>query len=195
SDRHEVDREGRVQPGAVPSGAARDRQPDPGALSPAAKLIFLCGKMAAGKSTLAKELALREPAILLVQDELLDHLFPGEITDIPGFVRYSTRLRNAVGPHVCALLTRGVSVVLDFPGNTRVQRAWFRELFDRAGARHELHFIDAPDALCKRQLRERSKALPDGAPWTTEAEFDAVTAYFQPPSEDEQFHVVRHARA
>jgi len=164
-------------------------------LSPAAKLIFLCGKMAAGKSTLAKELALREPAILLVQDELLDHLFPGEITDIPGFVRYSTRLRNAVGPHVCALLTRGVSVVLDFPGNTRAQRAWFRELFDRAGARHELHFIDAPDALCKRQLRERSKDLPTGAPWTTDAEFEAVTAYFQPPSEDEGFHVVRHERA
>jgi len=160
-----------------------------------AKLIFLCGKMAAGKSTLSKELARREQAVLLVQDELLDHLFPGEIVDIPDFVRYSTRLRNALGPHVCALLSMGVSVVLDFPGNTRTQRVWFRELFERAGASHELHFIEASDALCKRQLRERSQHLPDGAPWTTDAEFDAVTAYFQPPSEDEGFHVVRHERA
>ena len=132
--------------------------------------------------------------MLLVQDELLDHLYPGEITDIPGFVRYSSRLKNAVGPHVCALLSMGVSVVLDFPGNTRVQRAWFRELFERAGAGHELHFVDASDALCKRQLRARSTDLPDGAPWTTDAEFDAVTAYFQPPSADEGFHVVRHER-
>jgi predicted kinase len=161
----------------------------------AAKLIFLCGKMAAGKSTLSKELARREHAVLLVQDELLDHLFPGEITDIAGFVRYSTRLKNAVGPHVCALLSMGVSVVLDFPGNTRAQRAWFRELFERAGASHELHFVDASDALCKRQLRERSKDLPEGAPWTTDAEFESVTAYFQPPLEDEGFHVVRHERA
>ena len=159
-----------------------------------AKLIFLCGKMAAGKSTLAKELAQRENAILLVQDEFLDHLFPGEITDIPGFVKYSSRLKNALAPHVCALLSKGVSVVLDFPGNTKAQRAWFRELFERANAKHELHFVDASDAVCKSQLRERTKHLPAGAPWATEAEFDAITTYFRPPSEDEGFHVIRHDR-
>jgi predicted kinase len=158
------------------------------------KLIFLCGKMASGKSTLAKELAEREQAILLVQDELLDHLFPDEITDIPGFDKYSSRLRNALAPHVCALLSSGVSVVLDFPGNTRAQRAWFRGLFERVNAGHELHFVDASDALCKHQLRDRSQHLPPGTPWTTDAEFEAITAYFQPPSEDEQFNVVRHER-
>jgi hypothetical protein len=31
--------------------------------------------------------------------------------------------------------------------------------------------------------------------WTTDAEFEAITAYFQPPSEDEGFNVVRHERA
>jgi shikimate kinase len=49
-----------------------------------AKLLFLCGKMAAGKSTLSRELAGRENAVLLVQDEFLERLFPGEIVDIPG---------------------------------------------------------------------------------------------------------------
>jgi predicted kinase len=34
-----------------------------------AKLFFLCGKMAAGKSTLARELAQKHDAVLLVQDE------------------------------------------------------------------------------------------------------------------------------
>lgn len=159
------------------------------------KLMFLCGKMAAGKSTLARDLAERENTVLLVQDEFLDHLFPGEIIDIPDFVKCSSRLRNALGPHVCALLSKGISVVLDFPGNTRAQRAWFRELFERADAEHELHFVDAPDAVCKRQLKERSKDLPAGAPWTTEAEFEAVTAYFQPPAEEEGFKIVRHERA
>ena len=47
-------------------------------------------------------------------------------------------------------------------------------------------------ALCKRQLKERSKDVAAGTPWTTDAEFEAVTLYFQPPSEDERFHVVRH---
>ena len=30
---------------------------------------------------------------------------------------------------------------------------------------------------------------------TTDAEFEAITVYFQPPSEDERFNVVRHERA
>ena len=163
-------------------------------MNTSAKLIFLCGKMAAGKSTLAKELARQAHAVLLVQDELLERLFPGEIADLQGFVRCSSRLRNALGPHICALLSLGVSVVLDFPGNTRVQRAWFRELFERANAAHELHFLDASEALCKRNLKERSQHLPPGTPWTTEAEFDAITVHFHPPTEDEGFNVIRHER-
>ncbi len=63
-----------------------------------AKLLFLCGKMAAGKSTLAAELARTEGAVLLVQDEFLERLFPGEIVDIPTFVKYSARLREALAP-------------------------------------------------------------------------------------------------
>jgi predicted kinase len=164
-------------------------------MSTSAKLIFFCGKMAAGKSTLARDLANRENAVLLVQDDFLDALFPGEITDIQGFVKYSSRLKNALTPHICALLSQGISIVLDFPGNTKAQRGWFREFIERANVEHELHFIDASDALCKSQLRDRSKALPAGSSWTTDADFEAISAYFQPPSEDEKFHVVLHERA
>jgi predicted kinase len=159
-----------------------------------AKLHFLCGKMAAGKSTLAKELAAREGALLLVQDELLDALYPGEILVLVDFARCSARLRNALAPHICALLAAGHSVVLDFPGNTRAQRVWFRELFERAQVAHELHFIVTTDDLCRRQLAERSRHLPPGAPWTSAAEFDAVTAWFQAPADDEGFSIVRHER-
>jgi predicted kinase len=83
------------------------------------KLYFLCGKMAAGKSTLARELARRENAILLVQDELLVRLFPGEIVDIPGFVKYSSRLRNALAAHICSLLSSGISWYLGRAGLSR----------------------------------------------------------------------------
>ena len=163
-------------------------------MSTPAKLIFFCGKMAAGKSTLARDLAVRENAVLLVQDDFLDALFPGEITDIPGFLKCSSRLKNALTPHVCALLSKGISVVLDFPGNTKTQRAWFRELIERADVEHELHFVDASDALCKSQLRNRSEDLPPGTPWTRDADFEAINAYFQPPTKDERFNVVRHER-
>jgi predicted kinase len=150
--------------------------------------------MAAGKSTLAKQLAERENAVLLVQDDLLDSLYPDEIRDLADFTRCSSRLRDALAPHVCEMLSRGIAVVLDFPANTRAQRAWFRGILERTNAGHEMHFVDASDALCKSQLRERSRHLPAGTPWTTEAEFEALTAYFQPPSDDEGFKVIRHER-
>jgi predicted kinase len=159
-----------------------------------ATLIFFCGKMAAGKSTLAKALAAREHAVLLEQDAFVATLFPGLIIDMPSFFDYAGRLTTVLTPHIRALLTMGVSVVLDFPGNTRSQRAWFRALLEGTGAAHELHVIDASDDLCKRQLRERSKDLPPGSPWTTDAEFDLITAYFQPPAEDEGFTLVHHRR-
>jgi hypothetical protein len=47
----------------------------------------------------------------------------------------------------------------------------------------------------KRQLKDRSKDLPADTRWTTDAEFDAITAYFQPPSEEERFNIVRHERS
>src|SRR5215203_5713875 len=121
-------------------------------MSISAKLIFLCGKMAAGKSTLARDVAQRENAVLLVQDEFLDHLFPGEINDIPGFIKYSSRLRNALGPPVCALLSKASPSYSTF---LPIQSAtWlFRELFERANAKHELHFVDASDVLCNISLR------------------------------------------
>ena len=94
-----------------------------------AKLIVMSGKMAAGKTTLSRELAAREDAVLLVQDDFLTSLYPGEILDIPDFVRCSSRSRDALSSHICALLARGMSVVLDFPGNTTKQRVCFRAPF------------------------------------------------------------------
>ena len=164
-------------------------------MSKSGTLYLLCGKMAAGKSTLARELAERGAAILLVQDEWLSHLFPGEIVDVSTFARFSARLRAALTDHICTLLSRGTSIVLDFPGNTRTQRDWFRVLFERANSDHELHFIDVPDDLCKAQLRERSRHLAEGAAWTSDAEFDAITKFFQPPAADEGFNIIRHERA
>ena len=157
-------------------------------------LFFFCGKMAAGKSTLARRIVERTGAILLVQDEWLAHLFPDEIVDVDAYRKYSRRLNAALAEHVGALLSRGLPVVLDFPANTRRQRAWFRELIERTGAPHEMHFVDAPDDLCKAQLRERSRGLAAGSAWTTDAEFDAITRFFEPPTPDEGFNVVRHER-
>jgi predicted kinase len=159
-----------------------------------AALHFLCGKMAAGKSTYARELARARRAVLLEEDHFLATLYPGEIHVVADYAKYSSRVKEALSEHIVFLLRSGVSVVLDFPGNTRKQRQWFRRLIDGAEAAHELHYLDVPDEICKAQLKERSRSLPPGSPFTTDAEFETITKYFQPPAPEEGFHVIARAR-
>ncbi|HYE89059.1 MAG TPA: ATP-binding protein [Vicinamibacterales bacterium] len=158
------------------------------------KLYFFCGKMASGKSTLARELAVREHAVLFSQDAWIDALYPGAVVNVATYLEYSGRINRLLAPHVIELLGRGLPVVLDFPGNTRNQRAWFRSIVDAAGADHELHVLDTPDAICRAQLRSRSARLPPGTPWTTDADFDLISSHFQPPAEEERFTVIVHTR-
>ena len=157
-----------------------------------AKLIFFCGKMAAGKSTLARQLADREDAVLLVQDDMLETLFPGLVVNVASYLEYAGRVNKMAAPVVVAILSKGVSVSLDFPANTRSKRAWFRRILDESGVEHELHFVNTPDAVCKAQLKARSADLPPGTKWTTEADFELIASHFRAPALDEGFNVIVH---
>jgi predicted kinase len=159
-----------------------------------ATLIFFCGKMASGKSTLARQLTERENAVLFSQDVLLDTLFPNLVVNVASYLEYSGRINKALAPHIADIMSKGVSVVLDFPANTRSQRAWFREILDRAAVAHELHYLDTPDEICKAQLKARSAHLPPGTKWTTDEDFELIASHFRAPEEDEGFNVVRHTR-
>ncbi len=161
---------------------------------PAPPLHFLCGKIGAGKSTLAAALASGPGTMLLSEDRWLAALYPGEILDVADYGRCAARLRNAIGEHVASLAGAGQSVVLDFPANTRRSREWLRQVAEQAGCAHRLHYLDVPDAVCKARLRARNASGTH--PYTTsEAQFDAITAYFVEPGEDEGFDIVRHAPA
>ena len=85
-------------------------------------LHLMCGKIASGKSTLAKALATEHCAIVLSEDKWLSSLYPGEINSVADYVRYAQRIRGVVGPLVIDMLESGVSVVLDFPANTLANR-------------------------------------------------------------------------
>ena len=59
---------------------------------------MLCGKIASGKSTLAKRLARAPGTVLLSEDQLLSTLYPGEIKTLDDYVRCAGRLREAIAP-------------------------------------------------------------------------------------------------
>lgn len=154
-------------------------------------LHMLCGKIAAGKSTLAADLARAPGTVLVAEDDWLNALFADELVSLPDYARCSAKLRRAMAPHVVAVLNAGVSVVLDFPANTVEQRRWMRGILRSTGAAHRLHLLDVPDAVCLERLQARN-SRGDHPFAVTEAQFRQFSSHFVAPTPDEGFTVVRH---
>jgi len=155
-----------------------------------ATLHLLCGKIAAGKSSLAAELGRQPGTIVLSEDQWLTALYPREIQTVFDYARCSARLREAIAPHIVALLQSGLSVVLDFPANTIAFRAWMRGLFERAGSAHQLHYLDLPDDVCRARLHGRNAAGQQSR--VSDEMFDIVTSYFVAPTAEEGFDLILH---
>lgn len=150
-----------------------------------ATLHFLCGKIASGKSTLAQQLVRGQQAVLLSEDTWLAALYPGQITLLADYVEKSRLLKSAMELHLVTLLRQGVTLVLDFPANTPVQRRWLKGLAEQAGCSYCCHVLNVSDEECKRRLAARN--LSGENPFTTSAEqFDLITAHFSYPSEEEE---------
>lgn len=156
-----------------------------------AMLHLLCGKIAAGKSTLTAKLGTLPNTIVVREDEWLSRLYPDELASVQDYIRCSGHLRNAMTSHLISLLGAGVSIVLDFPANTLMTRQWMRSIFEEAKVRHELHYINVPDDVCRARLRARNVSGEHEFAASDE-QFDAITRHFVPPTPDEGFNVVIH---
>jgi hypothetical protein len=67
--------------------------------------------------------------------------------------------------------------------------AGMKGIFVRAGVAHTLHYLEVPDAECKRRLRLRN-ASGEHEFSPTEADFEEFTHHFVPPGPEEGFNVI-----
>lgn len=155
----------------------------------AATLHFICGKLASGKTTLAKTIEKQTESVFICEDLWLSRLYPACINNFHDYLKYSSNFRSAIEHHVQNLLSNGVSVVLDFAGNIPSERKWVKALYESSEADHLLHFIDASDRLCKKQLSVRNESDLSVKLEISDEEFDTITSYFQPPLEKEGFRM------
>ncbi len=153
-------------------------------------LIFFCGKMGAGKSTLSKQMAHDRNAVLISEDEWLESLYPGQITIFEDYLKFSGRLKPLVTTHVQNILRTGTDVVMDFPANTVSQRLWFKAIFSEIDAPHELIYMNASDEICLKQIAQRSIEQPERASFDTEEVFHHVTSFFEEPGAEEGFNII-----
>ncbi len=149
-----------------------------------ATLHLVCGKIASGKSTLARQLSTDQKVILINEDTWLSRLYPDEITSIKDYVRCSSRLRSIMEDHIQLLLQAGLSVVLDFPANTLDIRQWMLSISERAGVPNCLHYLNVSNKTCKERLHIRN-ASGSHEFNPTDEQFDQITSYFVPPTADE----------
>jgi predicted kinase len=151
-------------------------------------LIFFCGKMGAGKSTLSLKISQELNAILLSEDDWLSVIYPEEIKNFDDYLKYSNRLKPLLKSHIRSILNSGVSVVMDFPANTRNQRAWFKDILTE-GIPHQLIYLEIDDKTCIEQIAKRRETNPERSLFDTEEVFRHLTSFFQPPSADEGFSI------
>jgi predicted kinase len=157
-------------------------------------LHFISGRLAAGKTTLARELAADDHAVLISEDGWLSKLSDG-ISSFDDYLKWSRRCRLVMAPLIVDMLRAGVSVVLDFAGNRVDERAWARNLSEGAGSSHILHFLDVGEEECLRRLLVRNDRKPEGLYFasTTETEFRAICKYFQVPTPEEGLNITIHS--
>lgn len=148
-------------------------------------LVFFCGKMGAGKSTQAKQMAEKRNAVLLSEDVWLAALYPNLILSFKDYLTYSARLKPLIREHVQNILSTGTNVVMDFPANTVVQRKWFLSLVAKINAPHEFFYLDVSDEQCLKRIAQRRKEEPTRAAFDTESVFHQVTKYFEVPTLEE----------
>lgn len=157
-------------------------------------LHFISGRLASGKTTLARRLSTEHNAVFFCEDLWLSKLSDG-ITSFQDYLKWSARCRTVMAPLIVDTLKAGASVVLDFAGNRITDRAWVLALSQEANAPHLLHFLDVDEEECLRRLQSRNAQKPDGLYFasTTEENFRAICSFFQAPQLEEGLNIIKYA--
>jgi len=125
-----------------------------------ARLILICGLPGSGKTTLAKQLAPKVPAVRLSPDEWKHDLGIDYYDE-----RRRVQLENRLWQLGQELLTLGQSVILENGFWSRKERDELRLAARALGVAVELHYLEAPDEELWRRLELRNdQARPGAAP-------------------------------
>ena len=135
-------------------------------------LVEFAGLPGTGKSTLARQLALRTGAVLLRIDEIEAALRRNNLTaEQTGVASYSVA-HDLAASH----LSRGLIVIADAVNPVEAARAGWRELARDCGARHRVIETQCPDnAEHRRRVEQRAAAHPT-------AGHSAATPGWSPPT-------------
>ena len=153
-----------------------------------AKVTFLCGLAASGKTTFAKKVAAETGAIRLTLDERMIQKTTLTIYD-DEYGRLVTIEKELMWQEAQHLLDTGHNVILDWSLWSRRARLKWSQMVIASGHEYLIVYLDIPLALLKQRLVTRNAA---NAPLThaiSIVELERFSKIFEPPLAEEKLNL------
>ncbi len=150
------------------------------------KVILLCGKIGAGKTTYARQLMQKNPAIHLSSDDLMLQLFPEPLGD--RYDEAAGRALRYLHEMAARIVAAGLDVILEGAAWKRADRLKSSSFFRERGIPFEWHYIDITAEAWRAHIEARNRDVEkgkSGAYYVDERLLEKCLEMFEEPQEDE----------
>lgn len=157
-----------------------------------AKVTILCGRIASGKTTIAKQICEAEKGIILSIDDVMLKLYDGCLGQ-EKHAETMQKISEYFYTLVPSLLACDVNVVFDYGYWSRKERDVIRSHFKQANIPYEMCFICVEDEIRNKRLSMRNDGLraQEKRVYIIEDELlETLDARFEEPQEDEEITIV-----
>lgn len=150
------------------------------------KAILICGKLASGKSVYCENLRRKERAVVLSVDEITLALFDSQLGD--KHEEICARTQQYLFQKSLEVMEAGVNIILDWGFWQKRSRDEARAFYETCCIPCEMHYIDVPKEIWKKNIEKRNRAVADGttAAYPIDAELiGKLERLFEAPTRDE----------
>ena len=125
-----------------------------------ARIILICGKICSGKTYYARQLKEKYNAVILSTDEATYDLINNEQGEF--YNVFAERVNCYLRKKAVEIAKAGANVILDWGFWTSAGRKEISDFLRDWQVDYEWHFIDIPDDLWYRNIRERNRRIAEG---------------------------------